>query len=207
MNRSGTSRASTGSSADRRSARSPRARRCSARRRARRRRRTCFTVPAVAIVVAAAPLPSPLPVRRAGCLLDPRAGGVLHRRPPDPFSVSASSSPAWSPRSCSGICGRDAGVDRVRRHPRRHYGIVYNDPRRSTGELDPHPVLFGIAWLAGFALRDARRAGRGGGAHVRPKPSASARRQPASRSPRSAHASHASSTTSSPTPSASWSCR
>jgi signal transduction histidine kinase len=43
--------------------------------------------------------------------------------------------------------------------------VVYNDPKHALGELVFTPVLFGIAWLAGFALRE--RAERAEAAELR----------------------------------------
>ena len=80
--------------------------------------------------------------------------------------------------------------------------VVYNNPDHAPGELVFTPVLFGIGWLAGFALRERGAARRGGRAARARRPSGSARRRRASPSPRSGRASRASSTTSSPTPSA-----
>ena len=103
--------------------------------------------------------------------------GAGRRSPP------ASSSPGWPPRSCSATCATTS---------RRRLGlavvlggaaiVVYNDPAHAPGEFVFIPVLFAIAWLAGFAAARARRSrprrrstratrgrarARGGGAHRR----------------------------------------
>ena len=82
--------------------------------------------------------------------------------------------------------------------------VVYNIPDHRPRELVFIPLVFGIAWLAGYA-RAARRRERAAERRRRARrdrPSGSARRRPASPSPRSARGSRASSTTSSPTRSA-----
>ena len=80
--------------------------------------------------------------------------------------------------------------------------VVYNDPNRTASEFVfvPAVVRRSPGSPASRCASGPRRPRRRKSA--RPTPSASARRRPASRSPRSARGSRASSTTSSPTPSA-----
>ena len=79
--------------------------------------------------------------------------------------------------------------------------VVYNLPDHSAAEQVFIPLVFGISWLAGFALRGQSEQAEAAEARAA-RPSASARQQRASPSPRSARGSRASSTTSSPTRSA-----
>ena len=78
--------------------------------------------------------------------------------------------------------------------------IIFNQPGHTAGELVFIPLLFGIAWLAGFALHTARASRQTRPRRARLRQSGSARHPPASPLPRSARGSRASSTTSSPTP-------
>ena len=79
--------------------------------------------------------------------------------------------------------------------------VVYNKPAPSVSELVFIPLLFGICWLAGFAVRE--RAEQAQTAELaRPRPNGSGTRPRGSRWRRSVRESRANSTTSSPTPSA-----
>ena len=79
--------------------------------------------------------------------------------------------------------------------------VVYDKPAHSVSELVFIPLLFGICWLAGFAVRE-RAEKRRRRRCARPRPSVSGMRPRGSRWRRSARESRANSTTSSPTPSA-----
>ena len=147
------------------------------------RRRFPFAAPAAVWLVGA-----------ALSFVDGRAG----RR-----STPASSSPAWPPRSCSAISAttrrRGSGWPSCSAAPAI---VVYNDPAHAAGELVfiPGAVRDRLARRLRAARAVASRPRRPRSARARP--SGSARRRPASRSPRSARGSRASCTTSSRTRSA-----
>ena len=81
--------------------------------------------------------------------------------------------------------------------------VVSNIPGAQTAsDLIFIPLRFVVAWVAGYALRERAEQAEAAESARERRPSGSARRPRASRWPRSEHGSRASSTTSSPTPSA-----
>ena len=85
--------------------------------------------------------------------------------------------------------------------------VLYNLPTHSIGQLVFYPLLFGVCWLAGFALQERAEQAEAAEARAIARRARTRGRPHASPSPRSARASLASSTTSSRTRSASWCSR
>ena len=166
-----------------------------------RREPAWFAVPAVAVVVL------PLLARRRFPFAAPAAVWLLavalvRRRPADRVHVRrlrrrhGRRVPARQPPR------RRPGAHRSGRRARLRGDRRLQRPDPHAGGLRLHPAVLRDRLARRLRPARAGRAGRGGGGSARPRPSASARRPPASPWPRSARGSRASCTTSSPTRSA-----
>ena len=147
-------------------------------------------------------------VRRSGGVLGARGGALVRRRTADRVRSRACTSSGWRPPLLLGnLRDAQARADRAGDRARGHHGGRLQHPgphderarspsRSSSGSL-------GRRFRSSRASASRPKRQR----HAQRRPSASARRQHASPSPRSVHGSHGSSTTSSLTPSASWCSR